>query len=385
MTGPMRRLPSFVGLSLFGLALTACPAPAPLCTPGTSVACVGAGGCAGGQVCNAAGTGYGACDCGGTDAGLPDGGMPIDGGLPVDGGELTDVPADAPPGACNPIVQTGCGPGERCTWIVVEETPTYIGTTGCVPDGTVAVGGACVSGPPGDTTGFDDCAAGLYCMMGECREICGFAPDTCDGESCTRFVGVFATGDDDPIAGVCQPTCDPLTQLRGDGTPCPTGQSCYGLFGGGGGGVTFTCAGTGTTAIGATIPGTTFANSCVARGIPAMRADGTRYCTSWCTPVETHSGAPAGAGGASPDTCAAAGVAAEECLFAWLRSSSTVVDPRLNDLGICFDRAGVLIDVDMDGTPETPYPSCTTLPNTDGDGDGVPEHREHGCAPLPEP
>ena len=31
----------------------------PLCTPGASVACVGTGGCSGGQVCNAEGTGFG--------------------------------------------------------------------------------------------------------------------------------------------------------------------------------------------------------------------------------------------------------------------------------------------------------------------------------------
>jgi len=39
------------------------------CTPGDSKACTGAGGCAGGQVCNADGTGYGACDCGTSDSG----------------------------------------------------------------------------------------------------------------------------------------------------------------------------------------------------------------------------------------------------------------------------------------------------------------------------
>ncbi len=48
----------------------------PLCTPGASVACVGTGGCAGGQVCNADGTGFGACSCGpGPDGGTNDSGM----------------------------------------------------------------------------------------------------------------------------------------------------------------------------------------------------------------------------------------------------------------------------------------------------------------------
>src|SRR5258708_16718185 len=35
-----------------------------VCTPGASVACIGAGGCAGGHVCKADGSGYGACNCG---------------------------------------------------------------------------------------------------------------------------------------------------------------------------------------------------------------------------------------------------------------------------------------------------------------------------------
>ena len=42
------------------------------CTPGASNACVGPGGCAGGQACNAQGTGYEPCDC--------SGGPPADGG-----------------------------------------------------------------------------------------------------------------------------------------------------------------------------------------------------------------------------------------------------------------------------------------------------------------
>jgi len=43
-----------------------------VCVPGTSIACVGTGGCSGGQACNAQGTGYGACDCGSSDAGIVD-------------------------------------------------------------------------------------------------------------------------------------------------------------------------------------------------------------------------------------------------------------------------------------------------------------------------
>lgn len=39
------------------------------CTPGQSVACVGPGGCQGGQVCRDDGSGFEACECGSGDAG----------------------------------------------------------------------------------------------------------------------------------------------------------------------------------------------------------------------------------------------------------------------------------------------------------------------------
>jgi len=41
------------------------PKPAPTCVPGSTQACVGPAGCAGGQACNATGTGYDPCNCGG--------------------------------------------------------------------------------------------------------------------------------------------------------------------------------------------------------------------------------------------------------------------------------------------------------------------------------
>jgi hypothetical protein len=57
---------------LCALASCGSTATAPrACTPGESVACVGPGGCSTNHVCNAQGTGFGACLCGGSaDAGL---------------------------------------------------------------------------------------------------------------------------------------------------------------------------------------------------------------------------------------------------------------------------------------------------------------------------
>lgn len=71
------------GAILMGVGCSSSP-PDPQCVPGESVACVGVGGCSGGQVCNADGKSFGACDCGGlpdagavgeTDAGTDDAGV----------------------------------------------------------------------------------------------------------------------------------------------------------------------------------------------------------------------------------------------------------------------------------------------------------------------
>jgi hypothetical protein len=43
------------------------PPPARACTPGASQACVGPGGCPGGQTCSADGTHFETCDCGPTN------------------------------------------------------------------------------------------------------------------------------------------------------------------------------------------------------------------------------------------------------------------------------------------------------------------------------
>jgi hypothetical protein len=106
-------------------------------------------------------------------------------------------------------------------------------------------------------------------------------------------------------------------------------------------------------------------------------------CAAFCRPVETHAGAPAGAAGEAPYACPDRGAAAppHECLFASSYAENPL-DPRLAGLGVCFDRAGRLYDADSDGTPETPYPSCTELANTDTDADGYADHAFFGCAQL---
>ena len=95
--------------------------------------------------------------------------------------------------------------------------------------------------------------------------------------------------------GACMPGCNPLTQLRDDGTACPMGSGCYGLPTGP------VCARAGTVAVGAEIVGTAFANSCVP-GATGLRApDGRQVCAAYCAPTATSSASPAGANGVSPE------------------------------------------------------------------------------------
>jgi hypothetical protein len=124
---------------------------------------------------NGSGGAHDAAPRGTSDAAAPviDGAPPVDASEPVFDAGLDGGVA----GACNPITQQGCDAGEKCSWLVVQEDP-FLGRTDCVPDGTVAVGGACTEGPPGETTGYDDCAAGSLCIAGMCKTICSIEPDS---------------------------------------------------------------------------------------------------------------------------------------------------------------------------------------------------------------
>ena len=84
---------------------------------------------------------------------------------------------DAQTTECNLLTNQGCATGEKCTWIDVTAD---LGKIGCATDGTVAVGGACTTGQPGETTGFDNCVGGSYCLGGVCEAICSQSPDSCD-------------------------------------------------------------------------------------------------------------------------------------------------------------------------------------------------------------
>jgi hypothetical protein len=369
--------------------------PKPLCVPGASVACVGVGGCAGGQVCNAAGSGFGTCECGSRDAGSDSGDIDagpsdaggVDAGMTDAGPDDAAVPAsdasDAGESFCDPTLQLGCATGERCAWVSTA-MGVRTGVLRCVPAGRVAEDGACVVGPDGETTGYDDCAAGLHCLSGVCTRICDpGVPTSCAEDGCVLYEGLFVPRPGErAVAGLCAATCDPVTQLRRDGTTCGVGSGCFGTAETG----VFTCAREySVLRQGDVVSGPLYTNACAAGFTPFFRSVDGRdvQCAAFCRPVETHAGAPAGAAGEAPYACPDRGAAAppHECVFVSSYAENPL-DPRLAGIGICFDRTGRLLDLDSDGTPETPWPSCTEVSNMDTNADGYPDHAALGCAQI---
>lgn len=310
----------------------------------------------------------------------------------TDAGDTIDAPVSL---ACDPIAppgMQGCAANEKCTWIRVQTTPSIIGALGCVPDGTVALGGTCTRGPDGQTTGYDTCAAGNICIGpatgGICQDICGFdssANAACAaGQACTRYQNTFANAMEEPIAGACNPTCQPVTQLRDDNNmPCPAGQGCY----------TLTSA-TDTTAVCArtvqwpdpmggtmlvtlghneAIPGSASANACRPFHSPRRTGPGatTSECGALCVPNDVSQNLNVGdEGGVGNHTCADLNapppetvVGGESCRYFWARETFTNLSQFSNTLGFCWDHTLLWYDrVGNDMVGDTAWPRCTTLP-----------------------
>jgi hypothetical protein len=164
----------------------------------------------------------------------------------VDGGGISFVDAagsqvDAQSTvACNPVANTGCQPGEKCTFVIDSPmgADSITGSTRCAPDGDKAAGASC-TGSSGGTA--DDCLATTYCSGGVCAEICSSGPpDTCpEGQgACVHTSGIF----EDSTIGFCSgPACDLLSQdctgphavadnTYGAGGENDSTESCYMLW-----------------------------------------------------------------------------------------------------------------------------------------------------------
>ena len=326
---------------------------------------------------------------GGCDRGSATSDGPIDASIDV------GPPVDA--GPCDLLTQTGCSFGERCTWI--RELPDiYVGAhVGCAPNGSIATTGVC--GPP--MAGYDDCVKGSVCASGECKSICdpqGGLP-TCDANhACARYANFLGE------AGVCDPGCDPLTQDLKIGpvrTACASAQAamptrgCYGTG-------AYSCAGVGQvvgslTRTDRVPPWMNYINGCSPGYIPLLTATtgSTQVlCTGFCAVLETDN-TSAHAGNGKGDPTAVAKLPAQalplagngtcdvgkkgsdpssSCRFLWFHLQDTngqlpitfANGPYLDTLGVCLATAFFQYDANNDGTPETTYPDCATLPPRSG-------------------
>ena len=164
-------LPAFLALLIPTAQLSGCGGSAaigpPPCTAGRSIACVGPGGCAGGQTCNSDGQGYGACVCGvsGSDAG-PD--IRDSGHADSDAGTDPSAPdssTDAADGAHGPD-----GPSDTGADVIKKDA----------------------DGAPGDT--------GTDTSTGTCSSICT------SNSFCQSACGTTSTYCCDLPTGACYPT-----------------------------------------------------------------------------------------------------------------------------------------------------------------------------------
>jgi hypothetical protein len=288
---------------------------------------------------------------------------------------------------CNPVTNTGCGDGEKCTWVNIT---AELGRIGCVADGPQQTGQACEYGADGESTGFDNCAGGNICIGGVCEVTCDLSNDQCaSGSQCSRY-NIFANGTDTPAYGACDLICDPGTQrsIEPDqancGSTATNARGCYGLFfpvqNGDG---EFTCSPAGAAANVHGVEPTQLALNACAPGYVLYFDTSADYasqtgvikCIATCVPGPTNQANQANKdglvdGGATCHGAAPGGKgvvdAAFECKYMhW--HMNVIPDRDFNKNGICIDPTSWTLD-DIYGTPPdttcgnpTVLPSCTTL------------------------
>jgi hypothetical protein len=154
------------------------------CTPGASVACVGAGGCQGGQACNADGTGYGDCVCGsGDDGGATDA---ASGDSSTTDSSLADSATETGSTDSGIPGETGVDGGGGCSTFTSSSIAAMRqGQSGCYSLATVVSLGAT---PSAGTTSLhiQDAAGGSYSAM---RATCSSTSST---YPCTHGAAVAA-------------------------------------------------------------------------------------------------------------------------------------------------------------------------------------------------
>lgn len=134
--------------------------------------------------------------------------------LPGDEGDATAGADDANETegnqACDPVAQTGCPSGQKCTAIVTDQAVAYT----CVPvTGGLGPQEACVASP---SDGVDECPAGYACLADEAEA--GLCAPLCEGNGdCTQALCMPARETDIPY---CADDCSPFE------SPCPSPLQC---------------------------------------------------------------------------------------------------------------------------------------------------------------
>lgn len=353
------------------------------------------------------------------DAFIPDAAVTVDAGVgaavmvdaAVDAAVMVDAAVDAAvtpdaPTTCDPLAQTGCQATEKCTW--VDDGTGANGRNQCVPNGTVALGGACTF--TGGANDYDNCVRGEYCTNGTCETICNPAGGTpmCDAQhACQVYDGVFGVSGSE-TGGVCDPSCNPLNDNDFDGsgtahskpgTACTSDPTigCYGVPS-----YTktthFSCASpAGATALTLhhrnVITGTAFLNSCAPGYEIAFSQDATGSnnvdCYAFCRPGDAYLNNPATQlpNGSSPHGCNTTdalgnfgakptavnnGTNGEHCMYSWFfeidDAGNYLPSATSNSVGICWDHTKYKYDSNGDGTADKTIEACTTLPLTSTTG-----------------
>jgi hypothetical protein len=308
------------------------------------------------------------------------------------------IVVDTPPPVmlCDPLAQTGCMPGEKCATRVLQDNPE-ITEIACVMDGTVAIDGACGYGPAG-ASGFSNCKAGGECVFGVCKQICdqlGGSPKCDPNHACELYEGLFESNGM-PVAGVCEPKCDPLTQELLVGTTtaacgstnaamADTGCFTADL-------VDFTCTRIPTVARTLTdrmhalsaSDGSPYVNGCAAGYIPwLIEKSGSMIavCSGMCAPAKTDNMNTTNATGdptvpvklptkataeAGDGLCVAGkkgSAEPEDCHYIWGhhrdRNGAYLPGPYNDKVGLCFAYGQYMVTING---VMTGYPTCEMLP-----------------------
>ena len=330
---------------------------------------------------------------------------------------IVDAAGSGGGSACNVLAQTGCPTGERCTW--VQDTMT-VGHIDCEAAGTVPLGGDCMFGSDGTTTGFDNCEQGNICISGKCEQICdnnGGAPMCASGFACGLYTGLFeVNGNFD--AGACDKTCDPFADNSfgsggsGDvippktGTTCGSGQGCYGFPSTTTDPTHFTCSSEVNTNLVnrsdcsspdcAPDASSVYLNGCAQGYVPALN-DGAvgstqAICSAFCSPQNCFMGSCGSDGfaakGSGAHACSLTAMrndstyttfvensAQNSCFYSWVfeidMNGSDHPSPTSDTLGFCLDHSKYKVDSNNNGQidgSDANMPNCSALP---GSGSGI--------------